>query len=101
MCGRYSITIDKSTIEQRFGAKFYIAEPSYYWSPTYNAAPLQMLPIIRTYNPDRIELAAPLYFAYSIWNLLQTKIWNDTATLDGNSVMLPVPLVIFLMVSCS
>jgi len=57
MCGRYSITIDKSTIEHRFGAKFYIAEPSYDWSPTFNAAPSQMLPIIRTYHPDRIELA--------------------------------------------
>jgi putative SOS response-associated peptidase YedK len=57
MCGRYALTIDKSTIEKRFGAKFYIAEPSYDWSPTFNAAPSQMLPIIRTYGPDRIELA--------------------------------------------
>jgi putative SOS response-associated peptidase YedK len=57
MCGRYSITIDKSTIEKRFGAKFYIAQASYDWSPTYNAARSQMLPIIRTYATDRIELA--------------------------------------------
>lgn len=57
MCGRYSITIDTRTIEHRFGAKFYIAEPSFDWSPTYNAAPSQMLPIIRTYATDRIELA--------------------------------------------
>jgi putative SOS response-associated peptidase YedK len=47
MCGRYTLTIDKSTIENRSGAKFYIAEPSYDWSPTFNAAPSQMLPIIR------------------------------------------------------
>jgi hypothetical protein len=39
MCGRYTLTIDKSTIEKHFGAKFYIAEPSYDWSPTYTAAP--------------------------------------------------------------
>jgi putative SOS response-associated peptidase YedK len=57
MCGRYTLTIDKSTIEHRFGAKFYIAEPSFDWSPNYNAAPSQMLPIIRTYKPDPIELA--------------------------------------------
>jgi putative SOS response-associated peptidase YedK len=57
MCGRYTLTIDKSTVERRFGAKFYIAEPAYDWSPTFNAAPSQMLPIIRTYAPDRIELA--------------------------------------------
>jgi putative SOS response-associated peptidase YedK len=56
MCGRYTLTVDKSTIEHRFGAKFYIAQPSYDWSPTFNAAPSQMLPIIRTYHPDRIEL---------------------------------------------
>jgi putative SOS response-associated peptidase YedK len=57
MCGRYTLTVDKSIIERRFGAKFYIAEASYDWAPTYNAAPLQMLPIIRTYASDRIELA--------------------------------------------
>jgi putative SOS response-associated peptidase YedK len=57
MCGRYTLTIDKSTIEKRFGAKFYIAKPSFDWSPTFNAAPSQMLPIIRTYQPDTIQFA--------------------------------------------
>jgi putative SOS response-associated peptidase YedK len=57
MCGRYTLTIDKSTIEHRFGAKFYIAQASYDWSPSYNAAPSQMLPITRTHKPDTIELA--------------------------------------------
>ena len=28
MCGRYTVTIDKSTIEKRFGSRFYIAQPS-------------------------------------------------------------------------
>jgi putative SOS response-associated peptidase YedK len=57
MCGRYTLTVDRSTIEKRFGARFYIAQASYDWQPTYNAAPSQMLPIIRTYATDRIELA--------------------------------------------
>jgi putative SOS response-associated peptidase YedK len=57
MCGRYTLTIDQSSIEKRFDAKFYIAEASYDWAPTYNAAPPQMLPIIRTYASSRIELA--------------------------------------------
>jgi putative SOS response-associated peptidase YedK len=57
MCGRYTLTIDKSTIEKRFGAKFYIAQPAYDWAPTYNATPSQLLPIIRTHAPNRIELA--------------------------------------------
>lgn len=55
MCGRYTITIDKSTIEKHFGARFYIAQADY--EPTYNAAPSQLLPIIRTGDPNRIELA--------------------------------------------
>jgi putative SOS response-associated peptidase YedK len=55
MCGRYTLTIDKSTIEKRFGAKFYIAQASYDYEATYNAAPSQMLPIIRT--DGRVELA--------------------------------------------
>jgi len=57
MCGRYTLTIDQSTIEKRFGAKFYIAESAYDWAPTFNAAPSQMLPIIRTYATNRIEVA--------------------------------------------
>ena len=28
MCGRHTLTIDKSTIEKRFGAKFYVAKAS-------------------------------------------------------------------------
>src|SRR5215831_2000550 len=58
MCGRYSITIFKTTIEKSFDAKFYVAQPSFEWSPTFNAAPSQVLPIIRTYNATRIELAS-------------------------------------------
>lgn len=58
MCGRYTISIDKTTIEKRFGAKFYVAQPSFEWSPTFNAAPSQMLPIVRTHNATRIELAS-------------------------------------------
>jgi putative SOS response-associated peptidase YedK len=57
MCGRYTLTIDKSTIEKRFGATFYVAQAGYDYEATYNAAPSHMLPIIRTYAPDRIELA--------------------------------------------
>jgi putative SOS response-associated peptidase YedK len=57
MCGRYTLTVDKSTVEKHFGAKFYIAQASYDYEATYNAAPSQMLPIIRTYAPDLIELA--------------------------------------------
>ena len=58
MCGRYTLTIDKSTIEKRFGANFYIAQPcELTGQPTYNAAPSQLLPIIRTHHHDRIELA--------------------------------------------
>lgn len=57
MCGRYTLTIDKSTIEKHFRAKFYVVKPSYDYEATYNAASSQMLPIIRKYAPDRIELA--------------------------------------------
>ena len=48
MCGRYSITVDKATIEYHFNAKF---------SSNYNAVPSQLLPIITTYAPTQIVLA--------------------------------------------
>jgi hypothetical protein len=36
MCGRYTLTIDKSTIEKHFGAKFYVAQAHYDYEATYN-----------------------------------------------------------------
>jgi hypothetical protein len=35
MCGRYTLTVDKSTIEKRFGSRFYIAQPSFDWAATF------------------------------------------------------------------
>ena len=64
MCGRYTLTIDKSTIERRFGAKFYIAQQEF--EPAYNAAPSRLLPIIRTYHPDCIELAKLAIYALAL-----------------------------------
>ena len=55
MCGRYTLTIDRSTIEKHFGGRFYIAQQEF--ESTFNAAPSQLLPIIRTGSPNRIELA--------------------------------------------
>jgi putative SOS response-associated peptidase YedK len=55
MCGRYTITIDKASIEHRFNAKFFTGIQEF--EPTYNAAPSQLLPIITTYAPDTIVLA--------------------------------------------
>jgi putative SOS response-associated peptidase YedK len=55
MCGRYSITVDKSTIERRFGAKFLTGQQEF--EPTYNAAPSQLLPIITTEAPENVTLA--------------------------------------------
>src|SRR5438874_1929127 len=52
MCGRYSITVDKSTIEYQFNAKF--VSGAHEFLPTYNAAPSQLLPIITTYEPSAI-----------------------------------------------
>jgi putative SOS response-associated peptidase YedK len=43
MCGHFTVTIDKSTIEKRFGGRFYIARQEF--EPTFNAAPSQLLPI--------------------------------------------------------
>jgi putative SOS response-associated peptidase YedK len=56
MCGRYSITIDKSTVEYHFNAKFVTGKQEF--EPTYNAAPSQLLPIITTdKGPTSIVLA--------------------------------------------
>jgi putative SOS response-associated peptidase YedK len=79
MCGRYTLTIDKTTIEKRFGGRFYIAEPSYDWAPTYNAAPSQLLPIIRTYHEDRIELGK--------WGFVRED-WKNTRICPQNNARL-------------
>jgi putative SOS response-associated peptidase YedK len=55
MCGRYSTTVDKATIEYHFNAKFSSGNIEY--EPNYNAVPSQLLPIITTYAPTQILLA--------------------------------------------
>jgi putative SOS response-associated peptidase YedK len=55
MCGRYSITVDKSMIEYHFNAKFGSGQEEF--DPNYNAVPSQLLPIITTYAPTQIKFA--------------------------------------------
>lgn len=47
MCGRFSLSAEFRHIEKRFGAKFITPD----WQPIYNAAPLQLLPVILGRNP--------------------------------------------------
>lgn len=54
MCGRYSIAVEPTEVEERFGAEFVeTAEPT---RPRYNAAPSQWLPVILNAEPDKIVL---------------------------------------------
>lgn len=50
MCGRYTLFVDQEDLEERFGARF--AEP---FSPRYNAAPGQRLPVITSEEPETIQ----------------------------------------------
>jgi putative SOS response-associated peptidase YedK len=52
MCGRYTVTIDKATIERRFNARFATGQQEF--EPTYNAAPTQLLAVITTYAPHEV-----------------------------------------------
>jgi putative SOS response-associated peptidase YedK len=50
-----TMTIDKSTIEYHFNAKFASGHEEF--ESNYNAVPSQLLPIITTYAPTQISLA--------------------------------------------
>ncbi len=50
MCGRYTLFVEQDDLEERFGAGF--AEP---FSPRYNMAPGQRLPVITDDEPERIQ----------------------------------------------
>ena len=50
MCGRYTITGGEKELEERFHAEFRYGK----WTPRYNAAPSQDLPIITNEHPDEI-----------------------------------------------
>lgn len=52
MCGRYSIAVEQTEIEERFQAQ--LEEPM---NPRYNAAPSQLLPIILNAEPAKIIFA--------------------------------------------
>ena len=49
MCGRYTFIAPTPTVEQRFKARFTEPAPT-----TYNAAPLQRLPVITNAAPGQI-----------------------------------------------
>ena len=51
MCGRYSIAVELGALESRFGAKFSGAG----FSPRFNAAPSQELPVILNESPGEIR----------------------------------------------
>src|SRR3990172_5320376 len=52
MCGRYSIAVEPTEIEERFQAQ--LDEPM---APRYNAAPSQRLPVILNADPRKIIFA--------------------------------------------
>ena len=62
MCGRYSLFVQPSTLEDRFG----VSVPETY-EPRYNAAPGQDLPVVRSDADDEL--------AYANWGLVPS--WVD------------------------
>jgi putative SOS response-associated peptidase YedK len=64
MCGRYTLTIDKSTIEKRFGARLYIVKASPDYESTYDAAPSQMLET----GQEGLEQLEPARLKYTLSN---------------------------------
>ena len=63
MCGRYSIAVEPTEIEERFRAEFSasrasgVPDAAEIMRPRYNAAPSQRLPVILNDDPGRIVLA--------------------------------------------
>jgi putative SOS response-associated peptidase YedK len=51
MCGRYTLVADQEDLEKRFDARFREAE----FSPRYNMAPGQELPVITNEEPDAFQ----------------------------------------------
>src|SRR6185437_7321670 len=51
MCGRYSIAVEAEEVEKHFGARFVGA-----YTPRYNAAPSQNLPVILNESPANISM---------------------------------------------
>jgi hypothetical protein len=58
MCGRYTVTIDKSTIEKRFGGRFYIARQEF--ELTFQCAPAQARVSPRGRKINTFEVASML-----------------------------------------
>ncbi len=50
MCGRYTLTLERDDLEDRFGVT---VDDSY--TPRYNAAPGQKLPVITSDAPEAVQ----------------------------------------------
>jgi putative SOS response-associated peptidase YedK len=75
MCGRYRITINKSTIERHFTARSVSGQQEFH--PTYNAVKSQLLPIITTEAPGSVVLAR--------WGFVPEH-WHGTRLWPQNNV---------------
>ena len=51
MCGRYTLVVDQDDLEARFDARFDTSA----FTPRYNMAPGQQLPVITNEQPDRFQ----------------------------------------------
>src|SRR5262245_61550239 len=54
MCGRFGISFNREQIEERFRARF----QADLFTPRYNAAPVQSLPVILNEAPKAIQFVA-------------------------------------------
>lgn len=69
MCGRFSVSVLREVLEERFGA--HMSALSYI--PHYNAAPGQQLPIIKNHEPREITAATWGLVPFWVKDLSQAK----------------------------
>ncbi|MBI5654525.1 SOS response-associated peptidase [Candidatus Uhrbacteria bacterium] len=60
MCGRFTLSEDKQSLEQRFGIKMLGR-----WDPRFNIAPSQSLPVI--WNPGKPEFTRQVWGMKPVW----------------------------------
>lgn len=79
MCGRYSIIAQASEIAERFEVEV----PPYY-TPRFNAAPSQLLPVITSENPEGISL---FYWGLSPFRAKEKAVSERIINLRSESIV--------------
>src|SRR5215472_13140983 len=82
MCGRYRLSRRKQLVEEYFDTSPWDDD----WSPRYNVAPTQAVPVIRQHPKEPVRQISPMRWGLSHHNLTSIASGLDRSSLEDHGL---------------